>query len=105
MLGETERPKLDGRRWKSKFEDAAAYRNLLEHSFRSCRRLLTDDAVVYVRTDARPATLDVTLAVLARVFPGKRLDTVAAPYSRATQTSLFGDHAVKPGEIDIVLSP
>ena len=105
MLGETERPKLDGSRWKSKFDDAAAYRSLLERSFRACRRLLTDDAVIYVRTDARPATLDVTLDVLARTFPGKRLENSPAPYRRATQTSLFGDHAAKPGETDVVLGP
>jgi hypothetical protein len=105
LLGETERPTLDGRRWKSKFDDAAAYRDLLEGSFRASQRLLAEDAVVYVRTDARPATLDVTLDVLARTFPGKRLERTAAPYARATQTSLFGDRRGKPGETDIVLRP
>ena len=105
LLGETERPTLDGRRWKSKFEDAAAYRDLLARSFGACRRLLADDATVYVRTDARPATLDVTADTLRTLFPGKRFAMVPAPYSRATQTSLFGDKSDKPGEMDIVLTP
>jgi hypothetical protein len=104
LLGEPERPILDGRRWKTKFDDAVAYTDLLTRSFKACRRLLTDDAIVYVRTDARPATLDVTCEVLRAVFPNKTMRCEPAPYSRATQTSLFGDKSQKPGEMDIILS-
>lgn len=105
LLGESERPNLDGQRWKSKFEDARSYRQLLHRSFASSRRLLAPDATIYVRTDARPATLDVTREVLMDLFPSKRHECRPAPFPRATQTSLFGDRADKPGEMDIVAMP
>lgn len=105
LLGETERPILDGQKWKSKYVDAAAYTRLLDQCFSLSRRLLTPDATIYVRTDARPATLDITLIVLQKIFPEKGFRLVAAPYSRATQTSLFGDRRPKPGEMDIILTP
>lgn len=105
LLGETERPILDGQKWKSKYDDAAAYTRLLHQCFSSSRRLLTPDATIYVRTDARPATLDITVRVLEKLFPDKDHRLVAAPYIRATQTSLFGDRNPKPGEMDIVLTP
>lgn len=104
LLGEPDRPILDGAAWKQKYENAKDYTRLLRQSFGACRRLLSADATVYVRTDARPATLDITCAVLEEVFPGRRHLLVSSPYKRATQTSLFGDRATKPGEVDIIIT-
>jgi DNA methylase len=105
LLGDTEHPSRKGVRWKSKFDSRVAYEGLLERAFASSLRLLTPDAVVYVRTDARPQTFESTRAILKRLFPGKAMKCTPAPYVRATQTSLFGDHNQKPGEIDIILRP
>ena len=105
LLGDVERPTRSGKEWKGKFEDGARFEQLIYNTFRLSRRLLADDAVVYVRTDARPQTLDVTRSALERVFPAKRLTCISAPYLQATQTSLFGDHEAKPGEVDIILEP
>ena len=91
--------------WQSRFECRAAYRALLERTFRGCAAVMRDGATVYVRTDARPFTYETTLAALREAFPGKPVRTVARPFTRETQTALFGDKAQKPGEIDLILEP
>lgn len=103
LLGDSERPMLDRAAWKQKYVNAKDYERLLRQSFAASRRLLAPDATVYVRTDARPATLDITCSVLEKVFPGRTHQLVSAPYRKATQTSLFGDRAMKPGEVDIII--
>jgi hypothetical protein len=105
MLGEAAHPTRAGASWKGKFEDPVAYESLLTSTFSTARRLLASDATIYVRTDARELTLSITKAVLLKQFPDKTAEFVAAPYAKATQTSLFGDKLSKPGEYDIILRP
>jgi hypothetical protein len=104
LLGDAPHPSRVGEEWKGKFEDKDKYRTLLFDAFRACSRLMHSDGVVYVRTDARPQTLDVTAEALYAAFPRWRETRIAAPYLRATQTSLFGDRESKPGEVDIILT-
>lgn len=103
MLGGSSHPHRDGTAWKGKFENRREYRQLLYRAFERSMPLLTKDATVYVRTDARALTLDPTIEVLTSLFPNKRLDVVSAPFTKPTQTSLFGDKAPKPGEMDLIL--
>lgn len=80
------------------------YRQLLADVFKLSRRLLTDDATIVVRTDAREFTLTTTQEVLKSVFPEWKLKQLAQPFKDRTQTHLFGDVSSKPGEIDLVLT-
>lgn len=105
MLGGESRPVRPSGPWRRKFESQAAYRTLMERVFSESAKLLEDSATVYVRTDARPFTYETTLAALRDSFPDKRLTIVPRPFSKQTQTALFGDKAQKPGEIDIILRP
>jgi hypothetical protein len=105
MLGHENHPTRAGENWKGKFEHRGAYEQLLMQAFARARRLLTDDGIVYVRTDARELTLSITKRVLLATFPDKKAELVPAPYEKATQTSLFGDKMPKPGEYDIILRP
>jgi hypothetical protein len=43
--------------------------------------------------------------VLREVFTKKQLTSVARPYTRPTQTSLFGEPGRAEGEVDLILSP
>lgn len=104
LLGEASHPKRDGLGWKTKFESELAYRQLLLDAFNVCAPLLVPDATIYVRCDARPASLDIVRSALQKVFPDKRMKCIEAPFGRPTQTSLFGDHNGKPGEVDLVLT-
>jgi hypothetical protein len=105
LLGGPEIPTASGVAWAGKFESKAHYRTLLETVFQASRDALASDAAILVRTDARQFTYTTTCEVLREIFPEKRFTQEAKPFSRATQTALFGDKENKPGEIDILLSP
>jgi hypothetical protein len=105
MLGGTEQPSWTGERWKGKFESKVGYRDLLKTVFSQCAKMMREDAVVYVRTDARDFTKETTIEVLKSIFPEKQMKILARPFKKDTQTALYGDKSKKPGEVDIVLEP
>lgn len=106
MLGGPELPRISGERWReeSRQESRPRYRELLQSVFRKAAQLMRPDAVIYVRTDAREFTRQVTEEALREAFPDKRLVVRESPYGQATQTALFGDHALKPGDVDLILT-
>lgn len=81
------------------------YRDLLKKTFFVCKKKSHENAVVYVRTDAREFTLETTIDVLKDVWPNKHLYFAFDGFKKATQTALFGDKEVKPGEVDLLLLP
>lgn len=89
---------------RGKFESVTRYRLLLTNVFGGAARLMAAKSVVYVRTGLGKVTYEVTLQALREVFPGHQLVTQTQPYSKPTQTQLFGDAGVKAGEVDIILS-
>lgn len=104
LLGEAAHPIRDGAEWKGKFEGQAAYRDMLGSSFTAARRVMQDNSAVYVRTDARPTTLEATKEALREAFPEWTLKVHSAPFLGKTQTQLFGDKGLKPGEVDLILT-
>jgi hypothetical protein len=105
MLGGSDRPSGALGANRDKFESREAYQRLLRGIFSGCAPLLSPDAVVYVRTDARAFTLNTTVQALTTAFPTKALEVIPRPYPRQTQTALFGDKSEKPGEVDLILHP
>lgn len=105
MLGGPAVPSRAGSRWKSRFENRAEYQKLIEGVFKECAVLMARDAVIYVRTDARKFTRDVTLNALRKAFPDRHPLIRRRPFRGETQTALFGDSSKKPGELDIILLP
>lgn len=105
MLGGPAWASRTGKRWQGRFSSTTAYRELLSSVFRGCATMLTDDAILYVRTDARPFTFETTLNVLQEIFPEKITEIIERPFLKHTQTALFGDTSKKPGEVDLILRP
>lgn len=104
MLGGPPRPTSGDHAYMKRFESKEAYRLLLERTFALAAARLRDDAIILVRTDAREFTLQTTLEVLRKRFPGKHIVTKMCPLrNRFSQTALFGDKQQKPGEVDILL--
>jgi hypothetical protein len=103
MLGGPEIPTSTGQIWERKFESKGDYRQLLDSVFKASAEALSPNAIVYVRTDARQFTFETTRDVLRDSFPGKEMIIMGRPYTKATQTALYGDKSTKPGEIDIIL--
>jgi hypothetical protein len=104
LLGGPMQPTSSGGRWQNRFTNPTGYKELLNSVFLSASTHLTPTARILVRTDAREATLKPTIEVLESIFPDKKLSITPRPFKSQTQTHLFGDKAVKPGEIDLLLT-
>ena len=105
MLGQRPSPRRRGGKWERRFESQSDYHKLLDGVFSGVAPLMSDDAIVVVRTDARQFTLSATIKALAVAFPNKTLKKEARPLSKKTQTALYGDTSKKPGEVDIIMTP
>ena len=91
--------------YRGKFCHRLRYQKLLRDVFTDAKKLLNREAVVYVRTDHRQITLDITIQVLREVFPTKRLRQYQRPAESPTQTHLFKNKIEKSAEVDLVLLP
>lgn len=65
-------PSKTGGEWQNGFWSKSGYRGLLVQVFSKCSAVLKDDATIWIRTDARDYTFQVTSEVLREIFP-KRL--------------------------------
>ena len=63
------------------------------------------DAVWYLRVDARERTLAVARRVMGTLLPDHRRYERPSSSPRRTQTALYGDYRVKPGDVDLVYVP
>lgn len=105
MLGHEPTPSKTGGTWQNGFWSQTEYRNLLKTVFTKCAAVMSDQATVWVRTDARIFTREVTDETLRAVFPDKQMQVIESPLTKGNQTALFGDKSQKPGEVDLLLTP
>lgn len=101
MLGDQPLPSWE---ISQRYCDRKLYTELILGAFIAARKRLSLDASIWVRTDARTFTQNVTLATLMDVWPHHVPMTRSEVLSRS-QTNLFGDHSQKPGETDFLLLP
>lgn len=106
LLGEFSDEKHNLIKHKGRFVNKLDYYNLLDSVFGLSSKLMDDDSTVYVRTDKREFTLNSTLEILKKHFPEHGIQIIDKPLKTdtRTQTKLFGDKSMKPGEVDIILS-
>jgi 16S rRNA G966 N2-methylase RsmD len=103
LLGGPSEPRSPGEGCKRKFENRREYVNMLQTVFCRSKPLLSRDATVYVRTDARAFTLGATIEALERAFPNKRLRKELRSRPDVTQTALFGSTIAPEGEVDLLM--
>lgn len=105
LMGMEDKPYVNRGSNKGRFINKAKYENMLFSVFVGARSLLDKNAIIYVRTDTRNFTQDVTRQVLKDVFSDKVLRSYKKPHKNSTQTNLFGNGDPKLGEIDLVMYP
>ena len=88
-----------------KFCSAEKYEAMLGGALRATLDHAREDAVWYLRVDARERTLGAVRRAMADLLPEHRRYEQASPWSGKTQTALYGDSRRKPGEIDLVYLP
>ena len=106
MLGGKEFPVAQGHKYKRAFSNQEEYRRLLKTVFSACAKIMRDDGVIVVRTDARQFTRKITEEILQECFPEHRVRKKKFPMHGKGQSALFnkqnGDNG---GELGIVLLP
>lgn len=105
LLGGSENPQKLKEKYKGRFVNKQEYYELLDNVFGLCSNLMADRSVIYVRTDRRDFTYSSTLEILKKHFPNHSVKTIKKPLKKdtKTQTKLYGDKTMKPGEVDIIL--
>lgn len=105
LLGGTENPQSLKDKHKGRFINKEEYYNLLDSVFGQCAEMMDKNSTIYVRTDAREFTLNTTKEILKKYFPKHIMRVVKKPLKEdtKTQTKLYGDKSMKPGEVDIIL--
>lgn len=104
MLGASDHPTKTGSKYKENgFGSKATYHELLSKVFEKAAKVMDPEGIIYIRTDARKFTFQTTMRVLELNFPDWKCKVFNEPYTRQTQTALFGDRELKPGDKDIIL--
>lgn len=106
MLGGSDSPKAIQDKHKGRFANKQEYYELLDNVFGLCSKMMAKKSTIYVRTDKREFTCKSTLEILRKHFPKHNVQIVEKPLTELskTQTKLFGDKSMKPGEVDIILT-
>jgi DNA modification methylase len=106
LLGGSENPQSLKDKHKKRFINKPEYYELLDKVFGLCSKMMKKRSTIYVRTDKREYTYDSTLEILIKHFPKHDIQIVEKPLTKETktQTKLFGDDSLKPGEVDIIMT-
>ncbi|HEX5003252.1 MAG TPA: DNA methyltransferase [Bacteroidia bacterium] len=106
LLGGAANPQSLKEKHKGRFLNKQEYHELLDNVFGLCAKMMKRKSTIYVRTDKREFTLNTTLGILKKHFPKHKVEIINKPLKRntKTQTKLYGDKSMKPGEVDIILS-
>lgn len=98
-------PELPDWNREQKFANSETYSQMLRESLASTRARTDANTIWYIRSDTRPRTKKAISAVMMELLPDHRSYERPAPYSKLTQTALYGDSEPKPGEIDLLYMP
>ena len=90
---------------KQRYVNLKAYHRMVKSVFEATAERADSECVWLIRSDARDRTLSVIREALAGIALGRCVYSRAAPFSKSTQTALYGDSSRKPGEIDLLLLP
>lgn len=101
MLGGAPTTERNSHPFLNRFTNREVYRSLIETMLTKSSKLLTDDATLVIRTDAREFTLTCTIEAIRKAFPAKKIFKRMAPLKGKSQTALFGSKTEPPGEVDI----
>ncbi len=106
LLGGSENPQSLKDKHKGRFVNKVDYYNLLDNVFGLSSRMMGERNTIYVRTDKREFTFNSTVEILKKYFPNHTMQIIEKPLKSdtKTQTKLFGDKSMKPGEVDLILT-
>ena len=90
---------------EQKYGNLSKYEKLIQKVFTSIDEQADASTIWLIRCDARDRTQNVVYSALEERRGDRAIRIRPAPYTRSTQTALYGDNEPKPGEIDLLLVP
>lgn len=84
-----------------RYGNKTKYKKSMRDIFQKAANLLVDDGVACIRTDTREFTLNTTIETITDVMP-HHVVYMRQEQPKRTQTSLYGDKSIKPGETDLL---
>lgn len=105
VLGGLDKPTTLSEKHKGRFNSKPDYEDLLDSVFFESAKMLSDKGIVYVRTDYRKFTLEVTKKTLTKHFPNHKMTEKDSRSTSKSQTELLKNTTEKVHEVDILLLP
>jgi DNA modification methylase len=90
-------------RFKKRFNSKEDYEYLLDNVFGKCAKIMEEKSTIFVRTDVRKYTQNLTLRLLKKHFPEHKLEYAESEVKKKNQTELFNNKSIKK-ELDIKLT-
>ena len=90
-------------RFKKRFNSKEDYEFLLDNVFGKCAKIMAEKSTIFVRTDVREYTKNLTVKLLEKHFPNHELEIFVSEVKGKNQTDLFNNKSKKK-EIDIILT-
>ncbi|MCK5306750.1 MAG: site-specific DNA-methyltransferase [Candidatus Omnitrophica bacterium] len=104
LLGGSEVPKSKQEKHKGRFVSKDDYCKLLDTVFGNCAVLMAEKSTIYVRTDKRKFTFNLTLEILKKYFSRHKIKIIERLFLKKTQTEMHGNKSTETGEIDIIMT-
>lgn len=98
-----EKPQTNPDKYKNRFNSKDDYRELLDSVFGACSEIMQKKCTVFVRTDIRDFTHDLTIELLQNHFPKHKLARSESEVLTKNQTEVFGNKSRKK-EVDLILT-
>jgi DNA modification methylase len=97
-----DRPQTNQDKHKGRFNSKDDYRDLLDSVFGACAEVMHKKSTIFVRTDVREFTQNLTIEILQRHFPKHQMTKVESEVLTRNQTEIFGNKSKKK-EVDLLL--
>ena len=99
----TDRPQTNQDKYKGRFNSKDDYRDLLDGVFGACSEIMHKKSTIFVRTDVREFTQNLTIEILQKHFPKHKMTKVESEVLTRNQTEIFGNKSKKK-EVDLLLT-
>jgi hypothetical protein len=97
-----DKPQTNPDKHKGRFNSKEDYKNLLDNVFGACAEVMDEKSTIFVRTDVRDFTQNLTIEILKKHFPNHQLTRSESEVLTKNQTEIFGNKSQKK-EVDLVL--
>lgn len=99
----TDKPQTNQDKYKGRFNSKDDYRELLDSVFGACAEVMHKKSTIFVRTDVRDFTQNLTIEILQKHFPKHKMTKVESEVLTRNQTEIFGNKSKKK-EVDLLLT-